>query len=457
MTPEGEALWGESGLRITEASEFDKYNPKVCVDNEGGIYVAWISETDLYYNLFMQHIDEDGNTLWDEEDTRITNNEFSYGLEALIPDGNGGAVLLWVIDGGDGVDNIWIERINENGERLWGEEGSGLVVCNTRLRQSDPRIMQHQEGFVVVWVDGRDDENRGVQLDIFGQFINPDGSFRWRENGSAICGEEHHQVSPSIAVDNEDNIWVALVDHRYEGGPRRRDIYIQKVSPEATDEWQVHTLLDDRNGVGVCTANSDQQYPCLVYDGHIGMWVIWDDRRRSTSSNIYATHLNTNGEPLDGWGENGQVVCDAYRMQDYPQAALIRRYGDTGIVVAWIDERATYYDVSSDIYAQRIDDDLVSVRQEKPEAIPTGYILEEAYPNPFNSQTLISYTAKIDGHVKIGLFDVTGRFIRQLSSERTSAGRHQIWLNAENLPAGSYMIKLEAGDVELERKITLIK
>ncbi|NQT35549.1 T9SS type A sorting domain-containing protein [bacterium] len=466
---EGEMLWGESGLLISEESpDYEKVNPKVCSDGNGGIFVAWESDTDEeVVNLFMQHVTGNGELSWEDE-TRVTLHDMAETIKDLIWDGEEGAVLLWEVNNrdGDSEQDIWALRINSQREFLWGdEESGGIVICDERLDQTDPVISLHPDGFIVVWIDGRDDEEGQSQNDIVGQFINPDGSFRWCHNGAMICDFSEHQTSPSIAIDNESHIWVTWVDNRYGETSRRQDIYIQKISCQPTQNFRVITLLEGENqgalyGVAVCSANADQINPQLVHDNNNnGVWVIWEDYRNGVNSDVYATHLDTDGQPYidGGWGENGRVICDAYHNQEYPKAARLHANGVSGIVAAWVDKRATGKDHLFNIFVQRIDDGETSVGFPDPEVIPVGYALEEAYPNPFNSRTTINFVIPEEQLVTLALYDITGRLVRKSSEGLFDAGTHQATINADKLPAGLYIVRLEAGGVKLERKIHLIK
>lgn len=467
LDAEGEMLWGESGMLISEESpQYEKVNPKVCSDGNGGIFVAWESDTDEeVVNLFMQHVTGDGELSWQEDETRVTLHDMAETIEDLIWDGEDGAVLLWEEKNRNTERDIWALHINSQREFLWGdEESGGIVICDEDLDQTDPVISLHQNGFIVVWVDGRDDEDGQPQNDIVGQFINRDGSFRWRHNGAMICNFGEHQVSPSIAIDNETNIWVTWVDSRNGNGAQRQDIYIQKISCRPTQEFRVITLLQGDNqgalyGVVVCDANADQINPQLVHDNDNGVWVIWEDFRNGVNSDIFATHLDTEGRPyMDrDWGENGRVICDAYHNQEYPQAARLHANGKSGIVAAWIDKRATGKDHLYNIFVQRINDNEESIGFPEPEIIPIGYALEEAYPNPFNSRTTISFVIPEEQLVTLALYDVTGRLVRKSSEGLFDAGKHQATINADKLPTGSYIVRFEAGEVKLERKIQLIK
>jgi len=100
---------------------------------------------------------------------------------------------------------------------------------------------------------------------------------------------------------------------------------------------------------------------------------------------------------------------------------------------------------------------MVSAPKVVTEQMPTGYSLEEAFPNPFNSQTIIKYTVPIIGQVDFKLYDSRGRFIRQIFSGNKAVGKHQLTINANDLASGSYFVKLSTGNVELEREIVIVK
>ena len=476
INSDGQKQWGESGIKISEAeTDYEKGNPRVCYDGESGIYVAWESDTEgEYINLFMQHVGSDGNLLWDEEMTRITAHRMHESIETLMPGHNNSAILLWRannrVDTTD--DDVWVVRVDADRNFLWhdpDDQNEGLVVCNAQLIQNDASIIRHPEGYVVVWVDYRDDENGEPQRDIRGQFINDNGSFRWRENGAAICGEENHQDEPSVTIDNDGYIWVVWVDHRYATGIRQRDLYIQKVSPVATQDFHVPTRLDDRpyggDGVPICAERCDQTAPYIISDGSDGsrrddpkgVWVVWEDLRGGLWPDIYATHLDSLAAPLRRWGNSGRPTCDAFHRQENPQLIKLTERADLGVIVCWIDKRATGKEELSNLFIQRIDDFTLDAPPQEPLIIPIGFRLGKAYPNPFNGITVMQYVVPYRTKVKLDLYDLTGRHVRNFLSESASTGSHKLIINAEDLASGAYLVRLTSGEVKLERKITLIK
>ena len=85
-----------------------------------------------------------------------------------------------------------------------------------------------------------------------------------------------------------------------------------------------------------------------------------------------------------------------------------------------------------------------------------------AWPNPFNPQTRIEFEIKARGPVTADVFDLKGRKIRTLLSEEMLPGTHElIWRgvgdDGMSVSSGIYMVRINAADQQVVRKITLLK
>ena len=89
--------------------------------------------------------------------------------------------------------------------------------------------------------------------------------------------------------------------------------------------------------------------------------------------------------------------------------------------------------------------------------LPAEIVLRQNYPNPFNPATIITYELPQQVHVRLDVFDMTGRHVAELVNEQVSAGTHHVSFNAMNLSSGVYMYRLQAGGRVLSRQLTLIK
>jgi hypothetical protein len=91
-----------------------------------------------------------------------------------------------------------------------------------------------------------------------------------------------------------------------------------------------------------------------------------------------------------------------------------------------------------------------------------GFILRPAYPNPFNSSTLITYRLLQPGSVHIGIFDLLGRKITTLVNEKQSGGNHQAsWdgrdLMGKTVASGLYLYRIDIGKARKFGKVFYLK
>ncbi len=88
--------------------------------------------------------------------------------------------------------------------------------------------------------------------------------------------------------------------------------------------------------------------------------------------------------------------------------------------------------------------------------------LAQNHPNPFNPSTSIKFSVAREGHVELGIYDLSGRLIRTLVSETRSSGDHTVTWDGNNasggsVPSGMYFYKFSSGGETTSRKMTLVK
>ncbi len=88
--------------------------------------------------------------------------------------------------------------------------------------------------------------------------------------------------------------------------------------------------------------------------------------------------------------------------------------------------------------------------------------LEVNYPNPFNPSTLIRFELPHSSGVRLSIYDILGRCVRNLVDGHRSAGMHAVvWDGTDNLgqkvPSGVYMYRLSAGSSTAVRKMILTR
>ncbi|TKJ37940.1 hypothetical protein CEE37_13325 [candidate division LCP-89 bacterium B3_LCP] len=88
---------------------------------------------------------------------------------------------------------------------------------------------------------------------------------------------------------------------------------------------------------------------------------------------------------------------------------------------------------------------------------PTEFILMDAYPNPFNPSTNITFALPIVSQVNLKIFDPQGRLITELINGWRDAGMHEVTFDGVLLSSGIYIYRLTAGEFTASGKMVLMK
>ncbi|MDO1449434.1 DUF5011 domain-containing protein [Rhodocytophaga aerolata] len=90
------------------------------------------------------------------------------------------------------------------------------------------------------------------------------------------------------------------------------------------------------------------------------------------------------------------------------------------------------------------------------EEFSTDFALEQNFPNPFRSQTLIRFTLPETTPVSLKVYNVLGQPVTQLINEVRQAGRHELNFDAFGLKSGTYLYLLEAGHFRSQKKMVIV-
>lgn len=96
------------------------------------------------------------------------------------------------------------------------------------------------------------------------------------------------------------------------------------------------------------------------------------------------------------------------------------------------------------------------------DGLPTEFVLEKAYPNPFNPTTKIRYGISTTTPVNVAIYDMTGRLVSDYKIGEKTAGWHEFtWQgtdsNGQQVSTGVYLITMRAGEHLQKQKVTFLK
>jgi len=93
----------------------------------------------------------------------------------------------------------------------------------------------------------------------------------------------------------------------------------------------------------------------------------------------------------------------------------------------------------------------------EPIELPYKIVLQQNWPNPFNSSTIINYSLKEREFILLKIYDPLGREIAELVNEEKPAGDYTISYDASNLSSGIYYYTLSTGKFFQTKKMLLLK
>ncbi len=153
-----------------------------------------------------------------------------------------------------------------------------------------------------------------------------------------------------------------------------------------------------------------------------------------------------------GWTMGHNVVVDGYNTDDYYHL----NFGWGGPYNGW-------YRLPQEIpYGLTVVEGLImdiapASTAVEPETPAIAALAVANHPNPFNPQTVISFTAPAAGHARLAVYDLAGRRLDLLLDEAVAAGPHAITWSAENLASGVYVARVEVGGSAATARMVLVR
>ncbi|RMI20803.1 MAG: T9SS C-terminal target domain-containing protein [Calditrichaeota bacterium] len=117
-----------------------------------------------------------------------------------------------------------------------------------------------------------------------------------------------------------------------------------------------------------------------------------------------------------------------------------------------------FYDLGNPVIL--VGDD--AVEEPSPTGLPETVVLMPNYPNPFNPVTNVEFGLRNAEWVTLRIYDLLGREVKTLVSERFPAGYHTVqWDGTDNhgqrVASGVYIYRLQVNGVVKSRKMVLLK
>jgi FlgD Ig-like domain len=337
---ESKTLFTTNGVSFAALSDYQE-GARMVPDGSGGAIITWQDgRTAGSYNIYAQRIDSNGNKLWGESDVIVCDADQAQTNARLALDGSGGVIIAWLDRRSTTQYDLYAQKLSINdGQSQWADNGKPISI-QANDHRSPQIVADGAGGAIIVWEYFEGASN----YDIYAHRVNPDGTTNssWPASGKVICNASNVQSYPQIVSDGNEGAIITWDDIR---NGTDYNIYVQRINGDAT----FPTGWTTANGKSICSVSGDQQFPQLVSDGNQGAIITWSDKRSGVlNRDVYAQRVDGSGAIQ--WTPSGELVCDAINNQSFPK---IVSDGSNGVIIIWHDDRGT----SSDIYAQRLNSD----------------------------------------------------------------------------------------------------
>lgn len=220
LIADGAAQWAANGVAVVNAAG-NQFGPMIAADGVGGVVVVWQdyrSSTD--FDIYTQRLDASGVTQWTANGVVVSAALGNQVTPSVVGSGVDAFIVGWE-DYRNGISDIYAQRISATGSVSWS--ANGLVVNNVIGAQSlSQMVADDADGAILVWKDFRS----GTATDLYLQRIDRNGTRLWASDGLAASSAIGNQLAPAIVADGNGGVILAWEDDRN----GNMDIYSQGVS-----------------------------------------------------------------------------------------------------------------------------------------------------------------------------------------------------------------------------------
>jgi len=452
----GNRLWGDTGIAITDSEPLRQKDPKITYFN-GALYIGWSNldivptpgEDRQLYHIYGQKIIGD-QKMWGSNGILISqipasDNLFECQMETMVD-----LYFVWtrtsVNPANYGAFNVWAKRMTEDGNTAPGWPEYGVVTSNYAeddLKQYLPQAVLTDAGLFVEWLDLRSDFIKN----LYGQLISPTGQILWNPSGVSLADYGREQDEFSLLGGSYITFaWKESITGA------NQDIALQRYSLTGTPLW-------GDLGNFIVQSNAKQSSPNLAQFPQSGMLCAWEDYSNE-NADIYMRFIDYDGTLLGP--ATGTVVCDEIMVQQYPLIAVLTNEIPNKAIIVWSDGRSSGKTPIFGLYAQKVANITTAADDNHSGQAPQVIQLNDNYPNPFKNITSIRFSLpKSEKNVELAVYNLKGQKVKVLHSGKAAKGNYTLqWdgsdYNNRTVSAGIYFYRLTAGSKSVTKKMVLL-
>lgn len=416
-SPNGDSLWKQ-----IYASPGGNNQPNdITIDASGYIYItgaSWVT-AQQDFDLLLLKYDSNGNLLWD----RTLDNgdgQLDTGYELAI-DPYGNAIVAGLSE-----PKAYLVKYSPTGDLLWQDEHLGYST-NDEWRRVETDSVGNIYVLGEISPPGEPNHLWTAKYDSAGNIL-------WEDNYTGTADEACYAGNLTIMPDGG----VVITGQSWDV-PNSISIVTIRYAPNGTKLWQQLEKAGYAQTSGKDVASDKEGNIYITGYGY----------NYSYQEDIITLGYSPDGNLL--WTQIYAAPDPA--QSDYPQVIAVDDSANVFVTGhSW--DAASSNNYTTIMYSRG--STTIIGPGEKP-VVDANVVVQEPWPNPFNPSTTIAYEIFKPANVKIEIFNLVGQKIQTLFNNQMLPGSHEIEFNAQNLPSGVYLCRIEAGAYQKVKKMVLLR
>ncbi|NOX88941.1 MAG: T9SS type A sorting domain-containing protein [Calditrichaeota bacterium] len=456
--------------------------PDVFFNDKGESVVLWIDPRNGRYDLYAQMLDQNFNPIGQNIQINDTPAEYWYTGDKTAAALSDGSFVIAFSGWQNYYDyNIYLQKLSPTGQKT----GKNKLVMQSKNSSFKVKLkVNNDDQILLCWYDNHKGTDAAYlkKFDINLTPVSSQTRFIFQKNNLT-------RRSFTIAVNDSFNIFAAWMDYNSKTEKYGDKIYgllyndkgkiisdtilIERLYYSEEPSFLINAI-DNKNNLLAFWKSSFKIHLKRYYYSEGDTFVYHKTFYHTSRKNIEPQIIDfRNHKAFVKWNSDGEVY--AYFLNDnrqklYPfllysyknfQPYRIAYYTHNGAQI-FKDKLLFAYESNQnkntgyDIWANVQKFDSLNFEPELFFPMAERDVLFQNYPNPFRRKTTIVYEIYAFHKVKISVYDIRGRKVKDLINKNQRRGIYEIEFDASDLPSGIYFCRLEAFNTQV-KKLVLIK
>ena len=306
ISSNGSLMWGD-GIIIEDENE-SLMSPQPIVNSDGDLLVQWIGQSGQVWAansiLYLQKYDLNGIPQWGEPKIITGPVVFPMGnwSQELKPDIYGGSFSSWTAMSGN-VQSAFTQNIDVNGNHLW--ENDIEFSTNASSFRMSPRLAISEENneLMAVWNQSNSSQ---TQRGIYAQRLDGNGNHLWGSFGAEVVSLNNQFDYLDISTTEFDNHVITV--YIQQSTDMTGDIYATRHDDEGNSVWLNDSVIVTNSGAPKSDMMTTKGPDCLFItwseNGSVYAHCLRDDGTLNAPDVNYSDCIAEDGtDGINLWGE----------------------------------------------------------------------------------------------------------------------------------------------------------